>query len=66
MREIQSLGPESAKELLELGYERVAASDLVGMRIHGVTADFVKRVRDRSGKAVAVDRLVSMRIHGQE
>ena len=39
--------------------------DLVSLRIHGVTTDFVKRVQGRSGKSVTVDRLVSMRIHGQ-
>jgi hypothetical protein len=39
--------------------------DLVSLRIHGVTTDFVKRVQGRSGKSVSVDQIVSMRIHGQ-
>jgi hypothetical protein len=44
----------------------VSVDDLVTMRIHGVTTDFIKRVQNRQGKTVAVDRLVSMRIHGQD
>jgi hypothetical protein len=39
---------------------------LVSMRIHGVTPDFVKRVKSSAGRPVTVDRLVEMRIHGRE
>jgi hypothetical protein len=36
------------------------------MRIHGVSAEFVRKAQGRAGKDVTVDRLVSMRIHSQD
>ena len=47
-----------------LGYEHLSADDLVSMRIHGVTTEFARRVKERE-PAVTVDELVSMRIHGR-
>jgi hypothetical protein len=44
----------------------VAVDELVSLRIHGVTTEFVRRVQGRTGKAVTVDHLVSLRIHGEE
>jgi hypothetical protein len=35
------------------------------MRIHGVTADFVRKVNAQASAPASVDRLVSIRIHGR-
>jgi hypothetical protein len=43
----------------------VAVEELVSMRIHGVSPEFVRRVQASRG-AVRIERLVEMRIHGQE
>ena len=59
------MSPEFAKELMALGYSKIGVDELVTLRIHGVTSDFVKRVQGRSGKGVSLDHVVSMRIHGQ-
>jgi hypothetical protein len=40
--------------------------DLVSMRIHGVTPEFVRKVKAKAGERVPVDRLVDMRIHGAQ
>ena len=48
----------------DLGYADLSADDLVGMRIHGVTADFVRSLADEGYTEVEAEDLVVMRIHG--
>jgi hypothetical protein len=43
----------------------VAVEELVSMRIHGVTIDYVKRMKERYN-GVTVDELVNMKIHGRD
>jgi len=43
----------------------VSVEDLVSMRIHGVSPEFVRRVQASRG-SVSIERLVSMRIHGED
>ncbi|HMB91369.1 MAG TPA: hypothetical protein VKP65_11015, partial [Rhodothermales bacterium] len=47
----------------DLDYKNVALDDLVSMRIHGVSIDFVREMREL-GYHPSVDKLVEMRIHG--
>jgi hypothetical protein len=47
------------------GFRDVSVDDLVSMRIHGVTTEFARRVKQRE-PGVTVDELVSMRIHGRD
>jgi len=41
-----------------------AIQDLVQMRIHGVSTEFIREVREAFGRPVTVQELVQMRIHG--
>ena len=47
-----------------MGHKNLALNDVVRMRIHGVTAQYVKELRDLGYNNVSVDDLVRMRIHG--
>ena len=47
-----------------LGYDRVPADDLVAMRIHGVSTDFIQGLQELGYKERSDRRPGSMRIHG--
>jgi hypothetical protein len=48
----------------EAGYEHIPPEQLIAMRIHGVSAAFVREVRDRGYKNPSIDDLIQLRIHG--
>ena len=41
-----------------------AADQLVAMRIHGVSPEFISEMKSRGMKDLTIDKLVSLRIHG--
>ncbi len=49
-------------ELRQLGYSGLSAEEIVRLRIHGVTPDFIRRTN--AGGQRSVDELVRMRISG--
>lgn len=61
---IHGVSPKLIAEFRSLGYERLSPDDLVAMRIHGVTVEFAKRMKDRD-PGITVDELVTRRIHGE-
>jgi hypothetical protein len=52
------------RELRGLGYAEVGAEDIVRLRSHGVTADFIRRVNASGGGRRSPAELVSLRIGG--
>ena len=56
--------PEFIREMKALGYEGLSADDLVSMRIHGVSLEYARDVKQRYNDATVYD-VVSMRIHGR-
>ena len=50
------------RELRTLGYTDIAADEIVRMRVHGVTADFIRRAN--AGARRSPDELVRLRIGG--
>ena len=48
----------------EQGFPDITDEQLVAFRIHGVTPDFVKRMRAAGYTRITPDELVSLRIHG--
>jgi len=59
------VAPGFVRAMAELGYRDIAMRDLVALRIHGVTADWVRRLH-RSGVRPATARaLVEERIMGR-
>jgi hypothetical protein len=42
----------------------VGIDDLIAMRIHGVSPDYIAGLQKRGVKNLTIDKLVEMRIHG--
>jgi hypothetical protein len=47
-----------------LGYKHPEPDQLVAMRIHGVSPEFISNLQSRGMKNLTIDELVSLRIHG--
>jgi len=47
-----------------LGYKHPEPEQLVAMRIHGVTPEFVSNLRSRGMQNLSIEQLVNLRIHG--
>ena len=47
-----------------LGFKHPDADDLVAMRIHGVTPEFISNMQSRGMKDLTIDKLVNLRVHG--
>jgi hypothetical protein len=47
-----------------LGYKHPDPDELIAMRIHNVTPEYISDMRSRGIKDLSIDQLVSMRIHG--
>src|SRR5207244_7859369 len=48
----------------ELGYRNLPPDQLIALRIHGATPEFVRAMKGLLPGAPSVDQLVVMRIHG--
>ncbi len=51
------------RDLKNLGYH-ATADDLITMRIHGVTIEYIHDLRSKGLKDLSIDQLVSLKIHG--
>ena len=51
-------------KLQSLGYKHPDPDELIAMRIHNVTPEYISDMRSRGIKDLSIDQLVSMRIHG--
>jgi hypothetical protein len=61
---IHRVSAEQAKQLAELGYNRLSHKQLTSMAIHKVTPDYIRGMAAAGYRGIAPDQLVSMRIHG--
>jgi hypothetical protein len=52
------------KELKELGYSNVAIEQLVRLKDHGVSASYIKRMKEK-GYDVSLDEYVRLRDRGE-
>ena len=51
-------------QLQALGYKHPDPDQLVAMRIHGVTPEYINNLESHGMKDLSIDQLVSMRIQG--
>lgn len=51
-------------DLSALGYTKLSVDDLVGLKTHGVTVEFIKAMNSLFNQKLSVDELVEMRVHG--
>ena len=54
----------AAHELRKLGYKNISANDLVSMRIHRVTPEYIRELEAAGYVKVPIEKMISMRIHG--
>ncbi len=52
------------KGFRDMGYPRIPVEDLVQLRIHGVTTEFVNQLRGMGYGRAGVSDLVQLQIHG--
>jgi len=52
------------QQLQSLGYRSVPPDDLVSLRIHGVTPEFIRRRNEKAGERLSLETLIEMRVHG--
>jgi hypothetical protein len=50
--------------LKDLGYDHVGIDQLVQLKNHGVSADYIRDVRAKGYKDLTIDQLIEMRMHG--
>ena len=56
--------PRRLKELKELGYNNVAIEQLVRLKDHGVSASYIRRMKEK-GYEVSLDEYVRLRDRGE-
>jgi hypothetical protein len=61
---IHRVSADQAKQLAELGYNRLSHQQLMSMAIHRVTPDYIRAMAAAGYRGLAPEQLVSMRIHG--
>jgi hypothetical protein len=61
---IHRVSAEQARQLAELGYNRLGHKQLMSMAIHRVTPDYIRGLAAAGYRNLAPEQLVSMRIHG--
>jgi hypothetical protein len=52
------------EKLRSLGYQNPTPDELVAMRIHGVSPEYISNLKSRGMKDLSIDQLVSLRIQG--
>ena len=60
---IFNVTPELVRELRSLGYDDIAASDLVGSQIHKVTPQYIREMNAAGFRNLSLKELTSTRIH---
>jgi hypothetical protein len=60
---IHGAGTNFVKDVKSLGYTPTI-DQLVTMRIHGVTPEYIRDLQARGMKNLTIDQLVSLKIHG--
>jgi len=57
--------PEFIEKLKQLGYLHPEPDQLIAMRIHGITPEYITSMRSQHGlQNLTIEQLVSLRIHG--
>ena len=56
--------PNSPKDIQNLVEKNISSDDLVAFRIHGVSPEFVRSMKEAGYAKISPDQLVAMRIHG--
>jgi len=60
---IHGAGIDFVKDVRSLGYTPTI-DQLVSMRIHDVTPEYIRNLQARGMKNLSIDQLVSLKIHG--
>jgi hypothetical protein len=60
---IHRVSGQEARQLAELGYDRLSHSELMSMAIHRVTPDYIRELGQAGYRNLSPNQLVAMRIH---